>query len=315
MAQKDYYDILGISKNASEDEIKKAYRKLAMKYHPDHSNGSKENEEKFKEISEAYAVLSDPEKRKQYDTYGSEDFQQRYSQEDIFKDFDLGDILREFGFGGSSFFSSGARGGRGRRGRTGYSFDPESMFGFGGGGAQQQAQMKGRDVEYELPLTLQEIAAGTSKTVTIRTPSGDTDTLTVKIPKGLIDGKKVRVAGKGEQSPYGGPAGDLFIRSKLVDDPVYSNKEFDVYVNKEIRLTEALLGTKVTVATLQGKHLNLTIPPGTKPKSKFRISGQGLPHMKGGGRGDLYVVVNIAMPKKLTKKQKELVEKLAETGL
>ncbi len=314
MAQKDYYDILGVSKNASEDEIKKAYRKLAMKYHPDHSSGSKENEEKFKEISEAYAVLSDPEKRKQYDTYGSEDFQQRYSQDDIFKDFDLGDILREFGFGGSSFFSSGARGGRGRRSGRQFSFDPESMFGMGGG-AQQQAQMKGRDMEYELPLTLQEIATGTSKTITVRTPSGGTDTLTVKIPKGLIDGKKIRLSGKGEPSPYGGPAGDLFIRSKVTGDATYSNKDFDVYVNKDIKLTEALLGTKTTVTTLEGKQLSLNIPPGTKPKSKFRISGQGLPHMKGGGRGNLYVVVNIDMPKKLNKKQKELVEKLAETGL
>lgn len=315
MARKDYYKILGVDKNASQEDIKKAYRKLAMKYHPDHSSGSKENEEKFKEISEAYAVLSDPEKRKQYDTYGDEDFRQRYTQEDIFKDADLGDILREFGFGGFSF------GGRGKSGRkTQFSFDPESMFGFGGtAGARQQQQagtrMKGRDLEYELPLTLQEIATGSTKTVTVQTPSGSTEALTVKIPKGLITGKKVRLSGRGEPSPYGGPAGDLYIRSKVAEDPVFENKDYDLYVNREIKLTDALLGTKINVPTIEGKQLSMKIPPGTNHKSKLRIAGQGLAHMRGGGKGDLYVVVNIKMPAKLDKKQKELVKGLAETGL
>ncbi len=317
MAQKDYYKILGVDKNASQEDIKKAYRKLAMKYHPDHSSGSKENEEKFKEISEAYAVLSDPEKRKQYDTYGDEDFRQRYTQEDIFKDADLGDILREFGFGGSSFFSFGGRGKSGRK--TQFSFDPESMFGFGGtAGARQQqagARMKGRDLEYELPLTLQEIATGVTKTVTVQTPSGGTEALTVKIPKGLITGKKVRLSGKGEPSPYGGPAGDLYIRSKIAEDPVFEHKDYDLYVNREIKLTDALLGTKINVPTIGGKQLSMKIPPGTNHKNKLRISGQGLPHMRGGGKGDLYVVVNVKMPAKLDKKQKELVKSLAETGL
>jgi curved DNA-binding protein len=320
MAQKDYYKILGVDKSASQEDIKKAYRKLAMKYHPDHSSGSKENEEKFKEISEAYAVLSDPEKRKQYDTYGDEDFRQRYSQDDIFRDVDLGDILREFGFGGGgggSFFSFG--GGRGRSGQKGrFSFDPESMFGFGdaaGGRQQQGMEAKGRDVETELPLTLQEIATGVTKTVSVQTPSGKTETLTVKIPKGLIDGKKVRLAGRGQPSPYGGPAGDMYIRSKIVADRVFSNEGFDIYVNRDITLTEALLGTSVTVPTVDGGQINMKIPPGTQPKSKLRVAGRGLPLMRGSGRGDMYVVVNVKMPKKLSKKQKELVESLAETGL
>ncbi|MFW6081472.1 MAG: DnaJ C-terminal domain-containing protein [Desulfosalsimonas sp.] len=319
MAQKDYYKILGVDKNASQDDIKKAYRKLAMKYHPDHSSGSKENEEKFKEISEAYAVLSDPEKRKQYDTYGDEDFRQRYSQEDIFKDVDIGDILREFGFGGASFFSFGG-GGRGRTGQKArFSFDPESMFGLGGapGGRQQQstAGLKGRDLEYELPLTLQEVASGVSKTVTVQTPSGSTEALTVKIPKGLITGKKVRLAGRGEPSPHGGPAGDLYIRAKVMDDPVFTHKECDLYVNREIKLTEALLGTTINVPTIDGKQLSMKVPAGTAHKSKLRLPGKGLPRMRGGTNGDMYVVVNVNMPKKLNKKQRELVESLAETGL
>ena len=314
MAQKDYYETLGVSKDASQEDIKKAYRKLAMKYHPDHSGGSKENEEKFKEISEAYAVLSDEEKRKQYDTFGSEGFQQRYSQEDIFRDVDLGDILREFGFGGASFFTSGGRGRTGRRSH--FSFDPESMFGFGGaGGRQQSPQLKGQDVEYEMPLTLQEIATGITKTVSLQIPSGKTESLSVKIPKGLVSGKKVRLAGRGEPSPQGGPAGDLYIRSKVLDDATFEHKDHDVYVNREVKLSEALLGTKIQVPTLEGKQLSMKVPAGTSDKSKLLLAGHGLPHMQGGGRGDLFVVINVAMPKKLSKKQKELVEKLAEAGL
>ena len=322
MAQTDYYDILGVSKNASQDEIKKAYRKLARKYHPDHSAGNKENEERFKEISEAYAVLSDEEKRKQYDTYGSEDFQQRYSQEDIFRGSNVEDILREFGFGGggSSFFTS--FGGRGRKsaGRQGarFSFDPESIFGFGGGGGgrqQQAAQMKGQDVETELPVTLQDICSGATKTISLQSPDGKTEQLTVKIPKGLISGKKLRFSGRGQPNPYGGPAGDLYVRSKVVDDPVFKHKDFDLYVDREIKLSEALLGTKISVPTIGGKQLSLNIAPGTQHKQKMRLAGHGIPHMKGSGAGNLYVVINIKIPKKLTKKQKELVARLAETGI
>lgn len=317
MAQKDYYDILGVSKNASQDEIKKAYRKLARKYHPDHSGGDKGNEERFKEISEAYAVLSDEEKRKQYDTYGSEDFQQRYSQEDIFRGSNIDDILREFGFGGGSFFSSF---GRGRKsagtGGARFSFDPESIFGFGGGSRQQQAaQMKGGDVESELPVTIYDIVHGSTKTISLQSPSGGTEQLTVKIPKGWVTGKKLRFAGRGQPSAYGGPAGDLYVRSKVVDDPAYKHKGHDLYVNREIKLTEAILGTKISVPTVDGKQLSLTIPPGTQHKRKMRLSGHGIPHMKGGGAGDLYVVINVKVPKKLTEKQKKLVEQLAETGL
>ncbi len=317
MAKTDYYKILGVDKNASADQIKKAYRKLAMKYHPDHTGGTKESEEKFKEISEAYAVLSDPEKKKQYDTFGSEGFHQRYSQEDIFRNVDLGDILREFGFGGGSgsFFSFGTKGG-GRRGGSHFSFDPETLFGGGGGrGRGQSASVKGRDLEYEIPLTLSEIAAGTQKTITVRNASGEAETLNVKIPKGMISGKKIRLGGRGEPSPYGGPSGDLFIRAKINDEPPFKSEGHDLYVEKEIKLTDALLGTKVEVPTISGKQLSLKIPAGTRHKSKLRLPGQGLPHMKGNGVGDLYVVVNVLIPRHLNKKQKQLIESLAEAGL
>ncbi len=316
MAQKDYYDILGVSKNASQDEIKKAYRKLARKYHPDHAGGDKASEEKFKEISEAYAVLSDEEKRKQYDTYGSEDFQQRYSQEDIFRGSNVEDILREFGFGGGSFFANFGRGKKSAgMGGGRFSFDPESIFGFGGGGQQETARMKGGDVESELPVTIQDIFHGATKTISLTSPSGGTEQLTVKIPKGWITGKKLRFSGRGQPSPYGGPAGDLYVRSKVVNDPVYKQKDHDLYIDREIKLTEALLGSKISVPTVDGKQLSLTIPKGTQHKQKMRLSGHGIPHMKGGKAGDLYVVINIKMPKRLTDKQKELVQQLAETGL
>jgi curved DNA-binding protein len=301
----DYYQLLGIKKDASEEDIKKAYRKMAMKYHPDHTKGDKAAEEKFKKISEAYAVLSDKKKRKEYDTFGAEGFQQRFTQEDIFRGFDFGDIFREFGFGGD-FFS-----GRGRGGGT--------RFNFGGGpfgpqAGQQQARMKGADLVYELPLTLKEVATGTSKTISLQ-HQGYSEKVTVKVPQGLISGKKLRLAGKGSPSPLGGPAGDLFIQAKILHDPVYQADNYDVYVNQELKLSEIILGTQISVPTLDDKQLNLKIPPGTKPGTKMRMSGHGLPHMKSSKKGDLYVKVQLKLPKKLTDEQKKLIHQLAATGM
>jgi len=304
MAETDYYKILGVNKTASENVIKKAYRKLAMKYHPDHTKGDKSAEETFKKISEAYAVLSDKEKRKQYDTFGSAGFQQRYSQEDIFKGFDFESVLSEM-FGGSGRFGGGGKGMR-------FSFDGGGPF--GSYQRQQQAQPKGSDLEYELPLTLEEVVAGTQKIVSFQ-HKGRSEKITVKIPKGMISGKKLRIAGKGEPSPYGGPSGDLYIKSKVLDNQVYDVQAQDLYINGDIKLSEAILGTNISVPTLSGKELKLKIPAGTKHKTKMRLSGHGLPHMHGKGQGDLYVHIHVNMPKRLTKKQKGLIEQLAETGL
>ena len=304
MSGKDYYKTLGVDKKASDSEIKKAYRKLAMKYHPDHSKGEKAAEEKFKAISEAYAVLSDKEKRQQYDTYGSTDFQQRYTQEDIFKNFDFGNIFREFGFGGMNS-SSGGRGG------TRFSFGGGDPFGNMG---RRQAQAKGTDLVYELPLTFSEIAAGVDKTISFQ-HKGRNESLSVKIPRGMIEGKKLRIAGKGEPSQFGGPPGDLYIQAKTAADPVYTSKEYDLFIDRQIKLSESLLGTTVLIPTLDGKELSLKIPPGTKHKTKMRLTGRGLPHMKGSGSGDLYVTIHMVTPKKLTKEQKNLIKKLADAGL
>ena len=301
----DYYKILGVQKNASNEEIKKAYRKLAMKYHPDHTKGDKGAEEKFKKISEAYAVLSDKEKRQEYDTFGSEGFRQRFSQEDIFRGFDFGDIFREFGFGGGDYSHLG---GGGRR----FSFGTGSPFNFSG--AQQHGQAKGSDLVYELPLTLREVATGTSKTITFQ-HQGRSENLTVKIPKGLIAGKKLRLAGKGNPSPYGGPAGNLYIKSKVLNDPVFSLEEYDLVLNRELKLSEAILGTTVSVPTIDDKQLSLKIPAGTKPGTKLRLSGHGLANMKDNKKGDLYVRVQIKIPQHLNEEQKKIIDKLAAVEL
>jgi curved DNA-binding protein len=302
MAGTDYYNTLGIDKNASASDIKKAYRKLAMKYHPDHTKGDKTAEEKFKIISEAYAVLSDPEKRKHYDTYGSDDFQQRFSQEDIFRNFDFSDIFKEFGFGrGSRMADGGFR----------FSFGGGSPF---GNKQRQQRSIKGSDLVYELPITLRDVINGSKKQISLQYHER-LEKITVTIPKGVTSGKKLRLVGKGESSPYGGPAGDLFIKVKVVEDPVFKADNHDLYVYHTIKLTQALLGAQVSVPTLEGRELSLKIPPGTRHKTNLRLAGYGLPKMKGAGKGDLFVVILINVPKQLTAEQKDLIQKLADVGL
>jgi curved DNA-binding protein len=301
----DYYKILGVNRTATDAEIKKAYRKLAMKHHPDHAKGDKAAEEKFKKISEAYAVLSDKQKRQEYDTFGSEGFHQRFSKEDIFRGFDINDILREFGFGGGDFFG-------GQSGGTRFTFGQQSPF--GGRSRAQTQRMPGTDIVYELSLTLSEAAFGTTKQITIQHQAAP-ERITVKIPKGMTTGKKLRLAGKGHPGSFGGPRGDLYIQAKLLDDPVFSVEDQDLVTYREIKLTDALMGTTISVPTLEEKQYHLKIPPGIKNGTRMRLAGQGLPSMKGSKRGDLYVCLHIQIPKHLTSEQKALVEKLAETGL
>ena len=249
-------------------------------------------------------MLSDKEKRKQYDTFGSDGFHQRFSQEDIFRSFDFGDIFKEFGFGGTNPFM-------GRRGGMRFSRGSGSPFSSHSG---RQQQIKGSDLVYELPLTLLEVAKGTNKSISFA-HKGRHEKITVKIPKGMITGKKLRVAGKGEPSPYGGPPGDLYIQSKVVNDPIYDAKEYDLYANRDLKLSEAILGTSISVPTLEGIKLSLKIPPGTRHGTKMRLSGHGLPAMRGNKRGDLYVNIQIPMPKHLNKEQKKLIKQLKAIGL
>ncbi len=303
MPEKDYYKILGLDKSVSGDEIKKAYRKLAMKYHPDHAKGDKSAEEKFKKISEAYAVLSNTEKRKQYDEFGASGFNQRYTEDDIFKDFDFSNIFREFGFGsGNSFRRGGAR------------HSSANDFFFASSSGRRAVQRKGNDIVYELPLTLHEVVSGTSKTVNLQN-NGRVERIKVKIPKGMITGKKIRLPGKGEPSHSGGPAGDLFIQSKVINDTFFEVKDYNIYINKNIKITDALLGAKVPISTLDNKTLNLNISQGTAHKTMMRLSGLGLPQMNSKARGDLFVRIHIEMPSELTSEQKKIIKKLAHTGI
>lgn len=315
MAGRDYYQVLGVQKSASPEDIKKAYRRLAMKYHPDRNKGNKEAESKFKEISEAYAVLSDPEKRKQYDMFGAEGFQSKYSQEDIFRGFDFSSIFREFGFGtgtGQGIFSEIFGGGMGRGQRTfragGGPFDP-----FNEPRAQARA-MKGQDLIYQLPVTLEEVARSTTKLISYEV-GGRKERVSVKIPPGISSGKKLRLPGKGQPGPYGGPPGDLFVEVKVLDHPLFKREGDDLVLRRQIKFSEAVLGTEIEIPTLDQKKLRLKIPPGTQDQAKFRLKGYGLPRFNGSGRGDAFVQVGIQVPKRLTDRQRSLVRSLAEQGL
>ncbi|OQY01213.1 MAG: integrase [Desulfobacteraceae bacterium 4572_130] len=301
MSGNDYYKILGVNKSSSEGEIKKAYHKLALKYHPDKNKGDKNSETKFKEISEAYAVLSDKKKRQQYDTYGSADFKQRFSQEDIFRNFDLGNIFKESRFNSANMNSSFG----------GNSFS----FNMGGGGrCNRQPPIKGNDLEYAVSLTLKEIIEGTKKTITIN-HGASSETINIKIPKGMISGKKIRVPQKGGQSPKGGPRGDLFIKSMPIANQNFQIKDNNIYTKKEIKLSDALLGTKIKVTTAKEKDINLNIPTGIQYKAKMRVANQGIPYLNKQENGDFFVVVNLNIPKILTQEQKKLIKKLIKTGL
>jgi curved DNA-binding protein len=320
MSNKDYYKILGVDKSAGSDDIKKAYRKLAMKYHPDRNKDNKSAEEKFKEVSEAYAVLSDPEKKKQYDMFGAEGFQQKFSQEDIFSNFDFSDILREFGFGnaggrtkgrGSGIFSN-LFSGTGRGGKYSTYSDPynSTFTDFGG----RTGQLKGQDAIYELPVSLEDIVHTTQKTISYSL-DGRHQQIKVKIPAGIADGKKLRLAGKGQQGPEGVQPGDLYVKIKILNHPIFKRQGDDLHVDRDIKFSEAVLGTKIEVPTIDGKRLNITVPAGSQSGSKMRLKGHGMPKMLGGGRGDAYVRLNVRVPKKLNKSQKEAVETLKGLGL
>jgi len=311
----DYYKLLGVTKNADTDEIKKAYRKLALKYHPDKNAGDKDAEAKFKEISEAYAVLSDPEKRQQYDTFGANGFRQRYSQEDIFRGFDINDILRQFGFGNSGYSSSGFRQASGRRGgQQGFnSFFQQNSSGFNGcGGCAQPA--KGQDLTYQLSVTLEDVLDGADRQLTLR-KNGKTENVSVKIPRGIEEGKKLRLKGKGGDAPVGGIPGDLYLKVQIEPHRHYERNGEDLLLFKHLPYSDACLGAKVEVEALDGKKFVVNVPSGTNGDSRLRIKGQGLPSGPLGGRGDLYVKIRVDVPKSLTDEQKALIESLRESGL
>lgn len=311
----DYYKVLGVDKNATPTEIKKTYRKLALKYHPDKNKGDKASEAKFKEISEAYAVLSDVDKKQQYDQFGSTQFHQRYSQEDIFRNFDLNDIFKQFGFGsreGSTSFRSG-RGGNGGGHPFGSFFNQGQSTGCGGGGCHS-GPVKGQDMTYQISVTLDEVLNGAERTISLR-KNGESQNVSVKIPRGIEEGKKLRLQGKGGESSNGGQPGDLYLKVGIDSDDRFTRDSDDLTVEKLISFSEACLGTKMEVKTLEGKKFMVKVAPGTVHESRLRIKGYGLPAGPMGDRGNLYVKLGVKVPDTLTDAQRIIIEQLKECDL
>lgn len=297
---KDYYEILGVSRNATLDEVKKAYRRLARKHHPDVNPGSKEAEERFKKITEAYQVLSDPKKRKEYDQFGSAAFQGRAGP-------DLSDFAANF-----EDFSRGF--GRGLRFEVG-GFDFGDLFSeiFGRRKGFRQRErtgpQKGRDIEYQLDISLEDASRGLTTEVAIN-KGGKLEHVKIKIPPGVDNGTRVRVAGMGEPGVMGTPSGDLFIITRVSAHPFFERKGDNLYCKVPVTFWEAALGGEIEVPTLEGV-VKMKISPGTQSGQKFRIKGKGMPRLRGGVRGDLYVEVQVVTPRNLDGRGIQLLRELA----
>jgi curved DNA-binding protein len=302
---KDYYKTLGVSKNASAEEIKKAYRRLARQHHPDVSK-KPEAEKRFKEVNEANEVLSDPEKRKRYDTVGPdwERFRQGGQQPGGFQWVYTGqpgaDPFNGEAGGFSDFF-------RTLFGEGAADVDTGSLF--GRPSTRRRRSVAGADVEHEVEVTLAEAYKGTERSLELRLPDGTTRRLSVKIPAGVRDGQRIRLAGQGAPGGAGGPSGDLFLRVRVRPHPLFERDGEDLRLVLPVALHEALLGAEVTVPTLKGR-VSLRIPPETQNGRTIRLAGQGMPRATG-GHGDLYVTVKIVLPTKLNERERELVNELA----
>jgi len=324
----DYYTTLGVPRDASEADIKKAFRKLARQHHPDVAKDKKAAEEKFKQINEAYDVLSDPEKRKRYDQLGADwdkpgggpppDWEPgtRMGRGRTAGASPNGAGTYEFNFGGSTgfsdffeqFFGSGARGGGGAGG----------MFrGARRDGVETEFAYPGSDIEGDLLVTLDEVLRGGTRTISLqradpRTGETKTETIKVRIPPGVQDGQVIRVRGKGGEGTGGAPAGDLLLRVRLAAHPEFRAIGADLYHDLEIAPWEGVLGATAMVPTLGGGRVKLRIPAGTNNGQQLRMRGLGLPKGKGGTRGDLYVVADVQLPPKATNEERALWEKLRD---
>lgn len=318
--KKDFYEILGVSRNTSLDQIKKAYRSLAKKYHPDRNQGNKQAEEKFKEISEAYYVLSDPKKKQMYDQFGHEQMGQgfqdgayRFSGDasnfsDIFEGIFGKRRKRKSSSGFDSIFEDlfGDRNpfANGTSSRTnGYDFYNQA-----GGRQTYRQSMQGEDVEASLKLDFLEACLGTKKTLKLNV-GGKKEVLNVTIPVGVDNGSKVRLKGKGNPGAYGGPNGDLYIIIEVNQHKFFKREGDDIYVDLPVTLSEAISGAKIKVSTING-NIMLKIPAGAKGGNIMRLAGKGLRRRGQVTVGDQYVKINIVYPDKLSAKQKEAIKEI-----
>ena len=324
MQYKDYYAILGVEKTASKDEIKKAYRKLAKQHHPDANKGEKASEDKFKDISEAYEVLGDDDKRKKYDMFGNQagysngaDFDPsqygwnggnvRYSTAGSGDHSDFFNMFFSEGFDLSSLFGGAGRGGR-TSSRT-YQGDDLSEL-FGGGGGRAPRVRDGQHIEAQIEITPEEGAAGTEKRVSLQTETG-TRTINFKVPKGVRDGETIRLKGQGHAGMNGGQVGDLRMTVKLVSGGRFVLEDGQLMTPLDVYPWDAALGAKLNVDTLDGR-IAVKVPAGVQTGSKIRIAGKGYPS-RDGSRGDLFIKVRLVNPAHPTSEQKALFEKLKET--
>ncbi|ANE51627.1 DnaJ C-terminal domain-containing protein [Flavisolibacter tropicus] len=292
----DYYQILGVGKNASTDDIKKAYRKLARKHHPDLNPNDQEAHKRFQQINEANEVLSDPEKRKKYDQYGkdwqhAEQFEQARQQQ-------------QYAGGGRGFQGGSYEG----FGGGDFSEFFESMFGSGGArGRSRQTRFRGQDFEAELHLSLREAYTTHQRTLTINGKQ-----IRITIPAGVENGQRIRLKGHGEQGVNGGPAGDLYITFQINDDPVFKRSGSDLFATIDLDLYTAVLGGEATIDTLSGK-IKLKVAPETQNGTKVRLKGKGFPVYKQEGQhGSLYITYQIKIPTGLSERERELFTELSK---
>ena len=305
MAFIDYYKILGVDRNATQDEIKQAYRKLAKKYHPDLNKDDPSAEGKFQQVNEANEVLSDPEKRKKYDEYG-----EHWKHADEFEAQQKaygarGGTAREDGgywYSTDGTHFSGGFGGN----ESGFSDFFEELFGKRGASAGfGRGQYRGQDIQAELPLTLREAAVTHQQTFTV-----NGETLRITVPAGVENGQVIKLKGHGGKGVNGAPGGDLYITFIVQDDPVFKRKGNDLYTDLNVDLYTAVLGGDVIVNTLDGQ-VKMKVQPGTQSESKVRLKGKGFPLYKEERKaGDLIVTYHVTIPTHLSEKQKELFEQL-----
>lgn len=311
MEYKDYYKILGVDKKASADEIKKAFRKLAVKYHPDKNPGNKEAEEQFKQANEAYEVLGDAEKRKKFDMLGEN--WNKYQQADAGQNAYAGGG----GFGNGSFYYEGDFRdifGSGAGVHSDFSDFFEAFFGArnndagsAGFASRKQRPVKGRDFETEMEITLEEAASGTSRLIQL-----ENEKLRITTKPGAYDGQLLRIKGKGGKGSTDGSPGDLYVRVHVLPHKKWERRGDDLYLQQKTDVYTAVLGGDLVVDTLTGK-IKIKIPPGTQNGKQVRIKGKGMPIYQTDKHGDLFVILNVHLPESLTPKQKELFEQLKNT--